>query len=255
MDIDIYRSYTGKPVSSNNVKVEYDRSNKKRPAWIYIEGLPRNTFIISTRINNKIVLYKVYLTPKLPLFLPVNYTKEEMKNFYDKFSETYDKYIKQNNLRATRFLLKKIKLTKNAKILDLGAGTGIGSLVFAQAGYKNITLLDCSKKMLLKAREKKELKKCKFIFKDIRKLDFNKKFDAIISIFSFALSNYFDIEEIPLLCKKIAKSLKPEGILVLLGHDFNPPRNLFNKIESGKRKIIKNYKANWYIGSKKKIKK
>ena len=138
MNVDIYRAYIGKPISKKSIKIEYDRSNKNRPAWIYVEGLPRNTFIISTRINNKIILYKTYLTPKLPLFLPVDYTKEEMKKFYDKFSETYDKYIKQNNIAAAGFLLKKLRLQKNVKLLDLGAGTGIGSIPFFRLRNKNI---------------------------------------------------------------------------------------------------------------------
>ena len=253
MNVDIYRAYIGKPISKKSIKIEYDRSNKNRPAWIYVEGLPRNTFIISTRINNKIILYKTYLTPKLPLFLPVDYTKEEMKTFYDKFSETYDKYIKQNNIAAAGFLLKKLRLQKNVKLLDLGAGTGIGSIPFIRAGYKNITLIEYSPKMLNCAKKKKELKKCRFICKDIRDLNLNEKFNLIFSIFSFGLHAYFSREEMPILWKKIHKHLKPNGTIALIGHEFQVPKSLFKEIKSGKKKIIEGYRADWYIGSKKEI--
>ena len=178
-----------------------------------------------------------------------------MKNFYDKFSETYDKYIKQNNLRATRFLLKKIKLTKNAKILDLGAGTGIGSIPFVRDGYKNITLVEYSPNMLDNAKKKKELKTCRFICEDIMDLNLNEKFDLIFSIFSFGLHAYFDKKEMPVLWKKIHKHLKSNGIIALIGHEYPVPKSLFKEIKSGKKKIIEGYSAEWYIGSKKEMKK
>ncbi|MBI2499510.1 class I SAM-dependent methyltransferase, partial [Candidatus Woesearchaeota archaeon] len=115
--------------------------------------------------------------------------------------------------------------------------------------------VEYSPNMLNNAKNKKELKKCRFICSDIRKLDLKEKFDLIISIFSFGLHAYFDREEMLILWKKIRKHLKSDGIIALTGHEYPVPRTLFKELKSGKLKIIKNYSANWFIGSKKEIKK
>ena len=55
----------------------------------------------------------------------------------------------------------------------------------------------------------------------------------------------------PLLWKKIAQNLKPKGIFMTMGNDFEPPQSLIKKIKSGKYEIVQGYKAQWYIGKKK----
>lgn len=233
-----------------NIKFTYDKNSPKRPAWIYVKNLPKNIMFLSTRANEKIHHYRVYLSTTIPLFLPTNYTKEEMEKFYDKFAQIYDDDVESRNSRATKFLFNKIRLPKNAKILDLGAGSGISSVPLVKMGYKNITLLDFSKGMLTKAKQKKELKNCQFIKQDIAKLKLKEKYDLIFSVFSFASSSYFDDKEMPKLWKNVTNLLKPKGILILMGNDFEPTRNLIKKIKSGKYKIISGYKAQWYIGKK-----
>ena len=250
MKVEIRRIYVKKNINKN-FKVKYDKTSKKRPAWIWIQDLPKNVAYISVRVNQNNIFYKTYLSSKIPLFLPSNYTKEEMRKYYDKFSGIYDNFIKQNNLPAAKFLLKKFKLPKNAKILDLGAGTGLTAIPFVNAGYKDITLLDYSKKMLEKAKKKKELAGCRFLHKDITKFNLKEKFDLIISIFSFASNSYFDEKDMPLLWKKVFQNLKPKGTLALMGYDYEPPKVLFRKIKKGKYNIIKDYWMKWYIGKKK----
>jgi len=154
MKVIIKQSYSSKEVPKN-IKFVYEKTNQTRPAWIWVENLPKNVMFLSTRINGKIEHYGVYLSTEIPLFLPTTYTKDEMKRYYNKFAQIYDKEIESKNLPAAQFLLKQIKLPKNAKILDLGAGSGISSIPFVNAGYTDITLLDYSSKMLETAKKKK----------------------------------------------------------------------------------------------------
>ena len=242
-------SYSGKEIPKN-IRFTNDKTSKKRPAWLLVKGLPKNVMFLSTRVNGKIQHYRVYLSTSIPLFVPTNYTKNEMRKFYNKFAQTYDKGVKSKNILATKFLLKKIKMDKDAKILDLGAGSGLSSLPLMEAGYKDITLLDYSKEMLTKARKKKGLKKCKFILGDISELKLKTKYDLIFSVFSFASNSYFNDDEMPILWKKVALYLKPNGIFMMMGNDSEPPQSTIKKIKSGKYEIIPGYKAQWYIGRK-----
>jgi len=248
--VEINKYYSGK-ISPESLKFTYDKSSKKRPAWIWVKELPKDVMFISTRINKKIEHYRVYLSTEVPLFLPTTYTREEMKKYYDKFAEIYDENVESKNLLATRFLLNNISLPSNAKILDLGAGSGISSLPFIEDGYSDITLLDYSEKMLEKAMSKEKLKDCKFICKDIMDLRLKNKFDLIFSVFSFASKSYFKEEEMADLWEKVNSHLKTKGLFVVMGYDFEPPNNLIKKIKSGEYEIIPGYKAKWYIGIKK----
>lgn len=251
MKVKVSRFYIGKEVGKKRIKVDYDKSNKNRPAWIFIKGLPKKVAVVSVRINENSIFYRIYLSSRVPLFLPADYTKEEMRKYYDKFSEMYDSIIKSHNIPAARFLLKQINLPKDAKILDLGAGTGLSAIPFVIAGYQNITLLDYSKKMLEKAKKKKKLTRCKFVSKDIKRFNFKEKFDLILSIFSFASNSYFDEKDMPFLWKRVFQTLKPKGTLALMGYDYEPPKALFKKIKKGKYNITKDYLMKWYIGKKK----
>ena len=147
-----------------------------------------------------------------------------------------------------------LKLEHGATILDVGAGTGIITELFVKEDYKNITLLDISKRMLAKAKKRKLLKGCKFIKQDIKKLKLNKKYDVIMSFFSLGLETYFTEEETVKLIKKIKKHLKKEGLFMLLGFYEIPKKNEFFKtLEKGKfvTEKDKGYYFDYYMGRKK----
>lgn len=251
MNVKIRKLFLGEEVP-NNIKFTYDKTSKKRPAWIFVKNLPEGVRFLGTRINGKIFYYRFYLSTTTPLFLPTHYTKEEMKKFYNKLSQTYDPEIGSRNTLAVRFLFNKIQMPKDTQILDLGAGSGLSSVSLVKDGYKDITLLDFSKGMILKAKKKKGLKNCKFIIGDITKLKLKQKYDLIFSAFSFASHSYFEDKEMPKLWLKITEMLKPNGMFLLIGNDFEPSKTLFKKIKSGKYEMTKSggYKAQWYIGRK-----
>jgi len=235
-----------------NIKIDYDKTGKIRPAWIHVKGLSPKTEYLDLRFNDwDLQRYRVWMSPKVPMFLPTNYTYEELRKFYNRFSQFYDKFVRENNTPAAKFLISKLKLSKGAKILDLAAGTGLVSEQLVSKGYRNITLLDYSPKMLALAKKKKSLKGCKFIRQDIRKLNLKEKFDLIISVFAFAYSAYYKPEEMPRLWKLVWKHLKPGGILMLFAHDYEPPSKLFKKVEGKTFLFISKYEVPYYIGVKK----
>jgi ubiquinone/menaquinone biosynthesis C-methylase UbiE len=250
MKIDIYKSYNAEDTRGKNLKIEYDKTSKKRPAWIWVEGLSNQATFINVIIDGKRQHYKVYMSARTPLFLPVNYTSDEMRRFYDRYSKIYDEEIEPKNLPVAKLLLNESKLSEHSNVLDLGAGTGISSILFAKAKH-NVTVLDYSKDMLTKAKKRTELKNCTFVQQDVRKLKLKTKYDLIISLFSFAGSTYFDEKEMPKLWKKLANHLKPNGKIALMGFDYAPPKTLFKQLKTGKYDITgrKNY-YDWYIGQK-----
>ncbi|MFH1310967.1 MAG: class I SAM-dependent methyltransferase [Nanoarchaeota archaeon] len=248
------------------LKVRYDKRKDKRPAWIKVDGLPKGVNFIRIHLGKKgkdgarIQFYKTYLPEGL--FLPIDYTKEEMQRFYDKFSEIYDKELKTGgkgtagqNLMAANFLIKKLKkYIKKGKMLDLGAGTGLITEMFAKEGFYPITLVDYSEGMLKKAKRRKNLKGCTFLKKDIRQLNLNKKYDIVISFFSFGSSSYFKKEELGEILKIANKHLKKNGIFAVLGHmPLKEFKKFFKELDSGiydlstKRRFYTDY----FIGRKK----
>lgn len=251
-----------KEISKLKFKFIYDKESKSRPAWIQIKGLPDSTSFIVIHLGKKgkegkrIQFYKTYLPPGL--FLPIDYTKEEMQKFYDKFSEIYDKKLKETNynINAGKFLCNKLKKFTNTdkSVLDLGAGTGLITEIYYDAGFKNITLIDYSKKMLKKAKKRKKLRNCKFILGDIKKMELKRKFDIIISHFAFGSSSYFNEDELKYLIRLIKKYLKPKGLFAILGHFHQDLfEKGFKKLESGIYTIDKKkeFYTDYFIGIKK----
>jgi len=245
----------------SKLKVTYDKTSKGRPAWIEIKGLPEGARFISIHCGKKgtegtrIQAYQTYLLENL--YLPLNYTKEEMSKFYDKFSESYDNSIKSTNynINAAEFLIDKLKKhIKKGELLDLGAGTGLITEMFVKEGFKPATLVDYSQGMLNKAKKIKSLKGCKFIKADIRKLDLHKKFDLVLSFFSFGSSSYFDKEELDKILKIAQNHTKEGGIFAVLGHTaVSKFKEYFKPLESGIYTLDKENKfyTDYFIGRKK----
>ena len=223
----IYAYIKKKP--KKKYKIEYDKTGKIRPAWVKVENPPKGATFIAFKFGKTGFRYLAYLGGGL--YLPTNYTKEEMSKYYDKFSETYDRDInraKQNH-RAIKYiikLLKDLKVKKSSKILDICAGTGIGAEHFIKNGYKNITLLDFSRKMIAKAKKKEQLKDCKFIVSDLLKFKTKNKYNVVTSFFGFGSSSYFTEKQVEKGLKNIKSILKKGGLLVIQGY---PDIDLFSK--------------------------
>ena len=252
--------YRGDDPKLYKIRIRYDKTTKNRPAWIRVKGLPPWTNFICVHLGKKglegarIQFYKTYLPEGL--FIPINYTKEEMSKFYDEFSKDYDNSLgpKGDNINVAESLIKRVKkYIKKGEMLDLGAGTGLITEMFIKEGFFPATLVDYSKGMLEKAKKRVSLKKCKFIKEDIRKLNLNRRYDFILSFFSFGSTSYFDKEEIEKILSIADKHLKEKGIIAIVGHaPVSEFKKRFKNLEKGILTINKEkkYYTDYFIGQK-----
>jgi SAM-dependent methyltransferase len=102
-------------------------------------------------------------------------------------------YRDKNYLDETDYvtnLLNKFSENKVEKILDLGCGTGKHASLFAEKGYK-VVGVDLSEQMIEIANKNKN-QYTDFLQADVRNVELNQKFDAVISLFhvaSYQISN------------------------------------------------------------------
>src|SRR3989344_9006536 len=111
-----------------------------------------------------------------------NKNSELVRKGYNKIPE---KYNKQRKIYQSKpLLLKFLKyIPKNAKVLDLGCGTGISVAKFLDGKDCKVTGIDFSDGMLELAR--KNVPKAKFIKMDITKMKFKKNsFDGTVSFYA-----------------------------------------------------------------------
>lgn len=138
---------------------------------------------------------------------------------YDKYnSQRYDKDI-VNSIPFHREIHKKIiqfvsKFDKNKEyhVLDLGVGTGITSKIIQDMlPNSEIDAVDFSRKMLSGAKKRLGTKKVNYIFGDYSKINFNQKYDIIVSV--IGLHHQTDKGKIALF-KKIYFLLNTGGVFI-----------------------------------------
>ena len=138
---------------------------------------------------------------------------EWWKSFFDKTYLEFGLSPKEEKAKKeVDFILKVLRIPKNALILDLACGIGRHSIELAKRGYR-VVGIDFKKEYVdyCKERAKKlSLRNVKFMQMDMRDLNFKNKFDFIINIFtSFG---YFKTEEENLrVLRKIVRALKKNG--------------------------------------------
>ena len=145
-----------------------------------------------------------------------------MKTSYENSSNHYDlimKYVYKKKpedfFEFFKFFTNKYCQIDIINILDVGCGTGIDIIYFAENGNFNMTGLDVSESMLKKAKEKvSNLKQdIKFINKEIIQLDSNNNYDCIFSYGAFG--HILENNEIEQSLLKLHSILKRKGILIL----------------------------------------
>ncbi|MCH8545804.1 MAG: class I SAM-dependent methyltransferase [Cryomorphaceae bacterium] len=109
-------------------------------------------------------------------------TKDEVKDFYDKY--TVNQVKNEKNLRhyTITSYLKKIGLKKNHNVLEIGCGIGaLSELIFKQIPNGSFVGADISPKSIGIANERfKKYKNVEFIVSDMTDFTHSKKFDYIV---------------------------------------------------------------------------
>lgn len=140
-----------------------------------------------------------------------------MNQFGDLYSQYYDLlYSDKDYEKEVDYIddLIKSNLPQAKTILDMGCGTGKHASLLCDKGY-TVHGIDLSEDMLKIAETRREGKKNKLSFShsSIQDLNFNKKFDVVISLFH--VMSYQNANEELLKAFKVAKKhLKKDGIFI-----------------------------------------
>lgn len=136
--------------------------------------------------------------------------------FDDLYLQVYQPFEKPERVRSeVDFIVRTLGLPKGAKILDLCCGQGRHSLELARRGYE-VVGVDLSEALLYVAKKRAEQEGLKVVFLhcDMREIDFNNEFDAVINMFSSFgyLENEAEDEKV---LAKVAQALKEGGKFLL----------------------------------------
>lgn len=155
--------------------------------------------------------------------------KKELNNFYNSKANQNRYTYSVDNVglwESERILIEKYA-TKDSKILDLGCGAGRTTINLYKLGYKNITGLDYSEKLIECAKEycNHNNLNINFMYGDATHLSCFKDND-----FDFILFSYNGLMSIPQqenrdkVLKEVYRTLKKDGIFIFTAHDRNNPK-------------------------------
>jgi predicted TPR repeat methyltransferase len=144
-------------------------------------------------------------------------TDEERQTFYSNWADEYDAQLLDElsyvGPQKTAALLMRFVDDRNARILDIGCGTGLTSVDLAAQGYQQLDGLDFSAAMLAKARERN-------IYATLIEADLNQPlaidsetYDAAVSTGTFTHGH---VGAEPL--DEVFRIIKPGGYLVCTVH-------------------------------------
>lgn len=233
----------------NAPNIRYDKLCIKRPSWINVV-LDKDIIFIKIIFNEESFWYRRYFKD---YFFPLENTSEDYKNYYDEIAENYESYVPQNKKigKIILDLFDELKISKDSKVLDFGAGTGLVTGQVALAGYKDISLIDISKNEIEIAKRKKALKNSKFKVMDVTKQDIHGEFDVIFETMSI---DYFKGEQMTQVLTKISKALNNKGKFILVDrHIYTEFNKVFKEVKSGKITLETpegNFDYYYYIGEK-----
>lgn len=174
----------------------------------------------------------------------MNKNKEWFASWFDT-SYYHILYSHRNYSEAQEFMqniVTFLKLKKDNKLLDLGCGKGRHSIYLNSLNF-NVVGADLSKNSIQQAKQF-ENNTLKFIEHDMRH-PFNKKYDAILNLFTSFGFFEDDSEDIAIL-QNIKNGLEPEGVAVI---DFMNVKNVISNLIPEEIQIIDGitFKINRYI--------
>lgn len=247
-EIKLDKVYESKRVDSQ-LNIGYDKNSKKRPSWIRVK-LDKKVIFIKILFKEEAFWYRRYFED---YFFPLEATSEDHKNYYNEIAKNYESYVPQNKIMINILLdfFKELKIKKDSKILDLGAGTGLVTEGIVKEGYNNIVLADISEEELKIAKDKELLKNSKYQTIDLTNDEILGKFDIIYETMSL---DYFKGEKMQVILEKIKNALNTNGKFIVIDRHIYPEfNNYFKEIKSGKTELGTpegKFDYYYYIGEK-----
>ncbi|MBW6442332.1 methyltransferase domain-containing protein [Patescibacteria group bacterium] len=211
----------------------FHENSTKRPSWVKA-NLDKKVIFLKIIFKGEAFWYRRYFQDYFFIFDAVS---QDYKNYYNEIAQNYESYIPQNKVMRKIILdfLEELKVNKNSKILDIGAGTGIVTEGIAQAGYNDLTLLDISDKELEIAKNKPILSNAKFQTVDLVNEEILGKFNVVFETMSL---DYFKGEKLKLILSKIKNSLVKRGNIIIIDRHIYPEFNdYFKEIKKGKTEL------------------
>lgn len=151
-----------------------------------------------------------------------NKTKQHWENIYKNKTDLEVSWY-QNQPKSSFKLIAESGIDKESAIIDIGGGNSRLADNLLQAGYKNITVLDISKKALGRSQDRldKKAKQVKWVEADILDFSPSKKFALWHdrATFHFFTKN----DQIKDYVKIASKAIRPEGFLVLATFSLSGP--------------------------------
>ncbi|MBU3102009.1 MULTISPECIES: class I SAM-dependent methyltransferase [Clostridium] len=126
---------------------------------------------------------------------------------FDKVAEEYD--FVTELLNNNDFFISNMSSQRNT-VLDVGCGSGILALELSKH-YKDVIGIDISEQMLSIANLKRKKENIQYINMDANKLNFNNKFDFIVS-----RTTFHHLSDVPTILNKIKALLNKNGRFVIL---------------------------------------
>lgn len=189
--VKLLAKYPRVDLKENELAFEIEKNWDIRPAWIRLNGVkkpyPRFLSVQVPKFGE--LIYKSFGA----YYFPFDYTNDEERRLMDGMAQDYDNMVADAfNIPMAKTLLDKMPIGEiplESRILDLGCGTGIISSLLAAQGYKHLTLVDFSRRMLDAAKMKPGLHGASFILADVTKELPDGKYDLVVSVMLF---NTFD---------------------------------------------------------------
>ena len=147
---------------------------------------------------------------------------EDTKALYEDWADTYDQTmldgLKYLTPRKTASLLNEAGLAKNAKLLDVGSGTGLAGECLALHGYSHIDALDYSTAMLETAATKQH--EGQPVYAELIEADLNKELQLGNNVYDAMIcTGTFTHAHVGAAClHELFRILKPGGLFACTVH-------------------------------------
>ena len=134
---------------------------------------------------------------------------------YTDFAQVYDEFM--DNVDYHQWCGYAVKLLKkygvsDGQLVEIGCGTGTGTMLFAKEGYQMIGI-DISQEMLEIAESKKEEENILYVLQDATELELPYTVPAMVSI-GDSMNYITDYGDFTMVLKRVNEFLEQDGIFV-----------------------------------------